>query len=92
MKEMYFGNYVLRKMDVEEYNKAYSTDAYKDFCEDVLEIAWFEVHDAQGEVVGISDCNLLVCKEGYKVEARGRCFEVAFEEGIKYLLAIEMFN
>lgn len=44
MEKMKLGNFVLCKMEAQEYDKAYDADVKKQYGEEVAQIAWFELH------------------------------------------------
>lgn len=85
METMRFGKYALIKMDVQEYNAKYECNMQERFGYDLQYIMWVEKYDSKGELIAMSEENMLVFEgnvfgytsRGLLEEAElGTCLEV----------------
>lgn len=94
MEKLALGNFVLCKMDVQEYDKAYEANTQEQYGEDVAYIAWIEQYateeHTQDSILAMSDENMLILKDGtFAHTGRGRAFRADFWTCINVILYME---
>jgi hypothetical protein len=57
------GNFVLCKMDAQEYNKMYDANVQEQYGENINSIVWLEQYNEQGEIISMSEENMLVFED-----------------------------
>lgn len=94
MEKMKLGNFVLCKMEAQEYDKAYDADVKKQYGEEVAQIAWFELHATEectdDDIVAMSEDNMLIFEDGtFAYTSRGRVCKANFWNCMSIILSIE---
>ena len=94
METFTLGNFVLRKMDWQEYDKAYDANTQEQYGEEVAQIAWVEQYATQehteASMVAMSEENMLIFKDGtFAYTSRGIVCRANFWNCISIILSME---
>lgn len=86
------GNFVLRKMDAQEYSKTYDVNVQEQYGKTIKSIVWLEQYNKQGELIAMSSENLLIYRNCvFAYTSRHTQVRASILECLKVIKCMEAF-
>lgn len=90
MEKLIFGNFALIKMEVQEYDEMYACAMQEVYGQELEYVAWIEQYDDNGNIVGMSEENMLIFEDGtLAYTSRGYMCKANFYTCLRVILSIE---